>query len=320
MQSTRREFLDDFLGFVGELADPNARSVAARLLNQSITKIWMQHPFREYRSPVPFQLTLTTNQARYSLPDYVGRLGPGRVRNASQGGRALEPVGRGDLELLHSEIGTTSETSGPSRQYELVGVSGVHTQPVVTGDALEVVSDNVADLDVVVAIAGDDSTGRWTRNQVTLNGTTAVAIGTWSFVDEFGKSYQQTATAVTDWTTSRGTVTLRKVAGAVELQKLFTQESAHEHPIFLVYPKPSAADTLLLPVMRKPKRLFRDADPLPSLWDPAIWEEMLVQWSVNTGELPAIQALQLPRPALRDLVAFDNEQRGPATRVPFGGM
>lgn len=320
MHNTRREFLDDFLSFVGELADTNARSVAARLLNQAITRIWLQHPFREYRSPVPLQLALVVNQARYSLPDYVGRIGPGQVRNATQGGRRLTQMRQGSLETEHPELGTTLERSGSPSQWDFAGVSGVHTQPAVAGDALEVLSSDAADTDVVVAIAGDDSTGRWNRNQVTLNGVNPVAIGTWSFVDEFGKSYVATVTPVTDLTSSRGTITLRKAAGAAELQKLFTQESAHEHPIFLVYQKPSAADTLLLPVIRKPKRLLRDADPIAPMWDPAIWEEMLIQWMVNTGDMPLAQSLQAPRPALRDLVAFDNEQKGPSSTTPFGGM
>lgn len=318
MQETRRDFLDEFLAYVGELSDANARTVASRVLNNAITTIWLKHPWREYRSPVPFQLTLTVNQARYSLPDYVGRIGPGRVRNASRNGAKLAQVRTGDLEVRHGDIGTSAEVAGWPREWDVVGVSGVHTQPAVAGDALEVVSDNAADIDVVVSIAGDDSSGRWTRNQVTCNGTNAVAIGTWAFVDEFAKAYVNTATPVTEFTSSRGTVTLRKVVGQVELQKLFTQESAHEHPVFLVYPKPIAADTLLLPVLRRPKRLLRDADPLPALWAPAVWEEMIVQWQINTGELPLALSAQVPRPALIDLVSFDNQQRGPSTTAPFG--
>lgn len=320
MHSTRREFLDDFLTFVGELNDSGARSLAAGLLNRSITAIWLKHAFREYRSPVPFQLTLTANQARYSLPDYVGRVGPGKVRNSTQRGRQMERAREGDLEIYHPEIGTTAETAGLPQLWDIAGVSGVHTQPAVAGDALEVLSTDAADIDIVVAIAGDDSTGRWTRNQVTLTGTVAVGIGTWSFVDEFGKSYVATVTAATEFTTSRGTVTLRKTAGATELQKLFTQESAHEHEIFIVYPKPDAADTLLIPVIRRPKRLLRDADAVPEMWSPALWEEMLIQWHVNGGEMSVAQALQLPRPAFGDLVAFDNEQRGPSYTTPFSGM
>lgn len=319
MHSTRRDFLDDFLSFVGEKNDLEARAVAARVLNRAMTAIWLKHPFREYRSPVPLRLTLTVNQARYSLPDYVGRIGPGQVRNATRNGRPLTPRVDGDTEAYRPNQGTAAEVAGPPTEYEFAGVSGVHTQPASTGDALEVVSDNAADVDILAAIAGDDSTGRWTRNQVRLTGIVAVAIGTWSYLDEFGKAYLSTATPATDLLSSRGTITLRKVAGATELQKLFAQEASHEHPIFAVYPKPSSADVLLLPVMRKPKRFVHDADPIPDLWDPALWEEALIQWAVNRNEMKLAEAIAVPRPAFRDLAMFDNEQRGRAASVPFGG-
>lgn len=318
MHSTRRDFLDDFLSFVGEKNDSDARAVAARVLNRAMTSIWMKHPFREYRSPVPFQLTLVANQARYSLPDYFGRVGPGDVRNATRNGKRLTQRRDGDSERWHPEQGTSFETAGYPSEYETVGVSGVHTQPASTGDALEVLSSSASDTDIICSINGDDTNGRWTRQQVTLTGTTPVAIGTWSFVDEFGKAYLSTSDPVTDLTSSRGTITLRKTSDATELQKLYTQEASHEHTIFTVYPKPAAADTLLIPVLRKPKRFVNDADPIPDLWDPALWEEAQIQWAINRGELSLGEAVRLPRPALIDLVSFDNEQRGPSRTVPFG--
>lgn len=318
MHSTRRDFLDDFMSFVGEKNDDESRAVAARVLNRASTAIWLKHSFREYRSPVPFQLTLTINQARYSLPDYVGRIGPGKVRNASNNGQILTQRVEGDTEWLHPSQGTSAEVADRPSEFELAGVSGVHTQPAVAGDALEVLSSDAGDTDIYVAMAGDDSSGRWTRNQITLNGTTAVAIGTWSFLDEFGKAYLPTAEPETDLTSSRGTITLRKTSDATELQKLFTQEASHEHPIFTVYPKPSAADTLLIPVIRKPKRFVFDGDPIPDLWDPALWEECLILWAVNRGEMKIAEAVRTPRPAFLDLVCFDNEQRGRAATIPFG--
>lgn len=319
MHSTRREFLDDFLQFVGEKDDANARANAARLLNHAIAEVWLKHPWRVYRSSVPLKLTLSVNQPRYALPDYVGRVGPGKCRNYSRGGWILEQLPTGQLDSRDPLHDTASEQAGPPRHWDLVGGCGVATQPLAAGEALEVVSSSAADTDVVVAIAGDDNTGAWTRNQVTLNGTNAVQIGTWSFVDDFGKSYQATATPVTDLTSSRGTITLRKASDhTTVLQRLFPQESAHEHPIFVVYPKPFAADVLLLPIIRKPKRLLQDADPIPDLWDAMLWEEMLVQWQVNTGELTLSVAMTLPRPKFLDMVSFDNLQAGPpASIVPF---
>lgn len=317
MHKSRREFLDDFLSFVGESADDTARNVAERLLNRSLTTIWLKKPWRQFRSPVPFQLTLTVNQSRYALPDYFGRVGPGAVRNLTRGGSIVHPMPDGGNDIDYPESGTTSETAGQPARYEIVGVCGVYTQPASTGDALEVVSDNVSDTDVVVAISGDDASGRWTRNQVTLTGTTAVAIGTWAFVDELGKAYQASATPVTELTSSRGTVTLRKVTGGTVLQTLFAQESSKEHPVFTLVPKPVAADVLAIPILRRPKRLFHDADVIPDLWEPVVWEEMVIGWQVNTGDLSLAESLNLPRPAYIDLVAFDNASKGPSRTRPY---
>lgn len=306
MHKSQRELLDDFLDFVGEKGDANARTTAARVVNRALTTIWLKRAWAIYRSPVPFTMALVVNQARYSLPDYFGRVGPGQPRNITQGGAPLLPRQPGGLENDFPWMGTTQEVAGQSRWYEVTGMSGAHTQPAVTGDALEVVSSSVSDVDIVVAIAGDDSNGNWTRNQITLNGTTAVAIGTWSFVDECAKAYVNTATPATDQTSSRGNVTLRKVSDQTEIQKLFPQESSREHAIFTVYPKPSTADTIAIPVIRRPKRLFHDADSIPDLWEPAIFEEMSMQWAVNRGELSEAQANAMPRPALLDLICHEN--------------
>lgn len=319
MQKTRRELLDDFLLFVGEPEDDDARNVAERLLNLSLTSIWLKQPWRHFRSPVPFQITLTASQARYSLPDYFGRVGPGEMRNVTKA-RPVRQVPEGQVDRLFPNAGTSYEIAGEVSHFEILGVSGVHTQPAVAGDELEVVSSSADDTDVVVAIAGDDSSGRWTRNQVTLNGTTAVPIGTWSFVDELGKAYRASATPATELTSSRGTITLRKTSGQAELQKLFAQESAKEHQILRVYPKPSAADVLALPIIRKPKRLFNDADVLPDLWEPAVWEELLLNWQVNRGELTQADAMQAPRPAYIDLLAFENATKARPQATGYRGI
>jgi hypothetical protein len=309
MHTTRREFLDDFLGFVNELHDPNARDVASRLLNRVVTRIWMKHPWRAFRSPAPVEITTVANQRSYALPDYFGRVGPGRIRNLTTGGSPIEPLEAGDAERAYPVGGTSLETASTPRHCEIAGVAGVHTQPAPAGEALEVLSDSASDTDVVVTVAGDDSSGRWTRTQVTLNGTTAVAIGTWGYLDEMGKAYVNTVDAPTSapYGSSRGTVTLRKVSNQAELQKLLPQESAREHALVTFYPKPSGAWTMALPCIRKVKRLYNDADPLPDLWEPAILEEMHIEWQVNTGEMPRTIAGQVPRPAFLDLLVYDHE-------------
>jgi hypothetical protein len=321
MHLSRREFLENFLTFVGELGDAGVYTLAAAELNRALTRLWLKHEWRVYRLSTPYLQVLTVNQSRYALQDWVGRIGPGdHIRNISRDGSPLERIRDGQLLEQFPMAGTTAESAGMPAAFELAGACGVFLQPAVAGEALEVVSDSAADVDVYATVTGQDASGRWTRNQVLLAGTVAVAIGTWSYVDEFGKAYGASTTAATAGTSSRGTVTLRKASDhATELQKLFAQESAREHPVLTIYPKPSAADTLALPVIRKPKRLFHDSDPIPDMWEPALFEDMLLGWKLNTGESSAESAARAPRPALADLLATDNEQRGPSVTVPYMG-
>lgn len=305
MHLSRREFLDDFVTFVGEESDADARNVAERLLNQTLTKLWLRRAWAMYRSPVPLQITLAVNQRRYALPDYFGRVGPGEVKNATRSGTPIHPLRPGDLEQRYPLAGTAFEVADLPSAYEITGLTGVHTQPNVVGEALEAVSDHASDTDVRVVVTGDDVTGRWTRVQATLTGTSAVALGTWSYIDEFGKSYTAGVTPATELTSSRGSVTLQTVSTPVELQKLFAYESAKEHPVLTIFPKPSAADVITMPLIRKMKRLLYDADPLPDLWEPMIHEEMIYQWKVNTGELSPIAAASAPRPCFIDLLAHE---------------
>lgn len=320
MRRTRRELVDDLVQFMGEKGDDEARQLADRILNRALTGIWLRHPFKDYRSPVPYELTLTVNQIRYALPDHFGRVGPGPVRNLSRQGTIVYPCPPGDLAVMAPQTGTSDETAGYPEWYEIAGVCGVHTQPASTGEALEAVSDNAGDIDIVVAIAGDDANGRWTRTQVTLTGLSAVALGTWSFVDECAKAYQVTATPVTELTSSRGTVTIRNAADRAERQKLFPQESALEHPVVGFAPKPSAGDVLAIPMIRKIKRLLRDADAVPDLWEPAVWEAMTIEWGVQVGAIPRAQAASIARPALFDLICYDNESTrgGGSYTTPYG--
>lgn len=318
MHKSRRELLDDFVAFHGQPSDEVARNIAERLLNLSLQTLWLQRPWRIYRSPVPFELTLTVNQARYALPDYFGRVGPGDVRNLSTG-RPVTWLADGLREQRHPQAGTSFEVAGSVEGYEIAGMCGVHTQPDVAGEALEVVSSDTGDTDVVLSISGDDSSGRWTRTQVTLQGTTAVALGTWAFVDEVAKAYVATATPATELTSSRGTVTIRKVSDATEIQRLFSQETAKEHSILTVFPKPATADTLAVPIIRRPKRLLYDADPVPDLWEPALWEEMGIEWQVHTGDLTRAAAGQVPRVQAIRLAAFENQNQPRHWKAGFGG-
>lgn len=317
MHYTRRELLDDFVALVGDKGDSETRDLASGCLNRALLDLWMQRPWRAFRSPTPLSLTLVPNQRSYPLPDYFGRVGTGEVRNATRGG-AIQRLEDGELEHDYPHAGTSLEVSGIPKRYEIAGSVGVQVQPdPVGGWALEAVSSSGGDVDVDVEIAGTQTTG-WTRAAVRLNGVVAVALGTWLSVDEASKAYTQTATPVTAGTSSRGTVTIRRVGVWTVLQTLLSQESARQHDVLTLYPKPNAADVVVLPVIRKPKRLFQDADPVPDLWAPALFEAMLIDWQVITGELALPTALSTPRPKLLELIAFENQQHGTIHKKAFG--
>jgi hypothetical protein len=318
MQRTRREALDEFLGHVGELGDAAARNLAEAANNRAIESIWMERTWRDFQSPAPIELTLTIDQRSYALPDYFGKVGPGLVRNISQRGVEIEQVTPEQLQESYQLSGTSLETNGAPRVMAIAGICGVHTQPSSAGDALEVVSDSAADTSakVQISIEGDDENGRHRRRKFELNGLTPVPVGTWRWIDSIGKSYIFGQTATTEYTSSVGNVTLRKVTGAVELQYLFPEESSHEHRVITFAPKPNAADVITIPCIRRPKRLIHDADPEPADWWPAIFEYMEATWRSNTGEVGS--AASVPRPELAKLIGMEN-CNGPRQRIrPFG--
>lgn len=316
MQKTRREAIDELLGFVGELGDSDARDVAERLLTLAVHTVWLSHPWRQFVSPTPYTFATVANQASYVLPSYFGRVSrvDGLIRNLTRG-TVIWPLEVEQLQELYPSMGTSLEIAGDPRHYVLAGTQGVHTQPATSGEALEVLSSSAADVAVRALVQGLNAAGVETRTQVTLNGTTPVAIGTWASVETFSKSYPATITPTTELTSSEGTVTLRKVTGAVELMALLSDESSRELSLLTLYPKPSAIETFAAPFIRRPRPLIFDADPLPLDWWPAIREDVHIQWRVNTGELSIDSAV--PRPALSRLIENDNCNR-PRPRIrPF---
>jgi hypothetical protein len=323
MHLTRREFLENFLGFVGELGDTTAYDLAAQELNRAITRLGNKHPWRVLRYSQPYQLQLVINQSRYPLEDWVADVGPGdqAIRNLSRNGQPIRRLRDGELLHVFPTAGSSFEVAGVPAAYELVGVCGAAAQPSTVGEAIEVLSDNAADgNDIVATVTGQDVNNDWVRSQVQLNGVVPVGLGTLKWIDELAKAYVATATPVTKLTSSRGNITFRTTAAQTLLQKLFPQESAREHPVLTVYPKPSAADVLAIPVMRKPKRLFHDSDPIPDAWEPALQEDLVLQWKVNRGELSPDSVARAPRPCLRDLIETDNLQRGAGRTAPYGGF
>lgn len=318
MQRTRREAIDEFLGHVGELGDAEARNLADAAINRAIESIWMERTWRDFLSPAPLQLTMTVDQRSYALPDHFGKVGPGIIRNISQRGGEVEQVSMERLQEMYPLSGTSLETNGQPSVMAIAGICGVHTQPSSAGDALEVVSDSAADTSakVKVSIEGDDENGRHRRREFTLNGLTPVSVGTWRWIDSFGKSYIFGQTPTTEYTSSAGSITLRKTSDQTELQYLFPEESSREHRVVTFAPKPNAADVITIPCIRRPKRLLFDADPLPADWWPAVFERMEADWRSNTGEVGS--AASVPRPELAKLVGMEN-CNGPRPRVrPFG--
>jgi hypothetical protein len=315
MQKTKSEALNEFLAFVGEEEDDTARAIADKLLTRAVEAIWLKQPWLDFQSPVPAVFDLVANQSSYPLPDYYGRPGRGKVRNQTRG-QELFPLDHASADALYPTHGTTLEVGGTPRHYLLGGIVGVQRQPAVAGEALEVLSSSAADItNVRVSLVGADANGYERRLQFTLTGATPVAVGTWSWIDEFGKGYAAGTTPTTDGTTSAGTITLRIVSTVTTLQTLFPEESAKEHRIVTFLPKPNAADVVSFPVMRRPPRLLFDADPLPADWWNAVLEEMVIQWRVNRGELPTDSVM--PRPHLLDLIQADNVNAPPIVRRPF---
>jgi hypothetical protein len=318
VQRTRAECINEFLAFVGELDDPLALALANTELLNALDTVAKAHTWQAFTSPAPFEMTLAVNQRSYAMPDYFARLQYFRLPNLTTGGH-VDVIDKQVADGMYPHAGTSLEVPGRVSRAVIAGVVGVQTQPSSVGEAMELVSSSALDVgDVLVTIAGNDANGVWLRAQYTLNGLTAVPAGTWSYFDEFGKSYAHTATPPTAFTTSRGTVTLRKAGGGTTIQTLLPQESARQHEVITFYPAPASADIIAISFIRRPKRLLFDSDPLPYGWWPGVKEEMLIQWRINTGELA--RDAKVDRPKLDALIVNDNIGR-PAPRIrPFTGF
>lgn len=323
-QETRREIVDRLLRFVGELNDADARSLAEDLAANALQAIWLAHPFTEFVMPVDTVVNTVASTATYVLPTYFGRVAgkEGIVRNLTLG-QKIYPLSGGDLEEWHPELAGTLDTqTGIPQNYTLSGKVGIGVQVAAAGEALEALSSSSSDTDVYLEVEGLSSAGEWTTTQVTLTGVAPVALGTWTYVQTIAKAYQATVTPVSALTSSRGTVTVRKVSGAVTRQTLFAHEASREQYQFRLWQTPQSVYRIGIPTIRLPRRMFQDSDPVPALWGPALFEQMLIDWRVNRGELglEAADALKKNGHQITALIGYDNESR-PATRprkTPFG--
>jgi hypothetical protein len=237
----------------------------------------------------------------------------GKIRNLTTG-EQLYPRTRESIEGEFPTVGTTLETASKPEIYYFAGTQPVTVQPAITGAALEVLSASAADTTVRVEVAGLDANGQWTRLQVILTGLAPVAIGTWTWVDQFAKAYPDGVDPTTELTSSEGVVTLRTTVGASTLQTLFPEESAREVEIINLYPMPDAVYRIAVPFIRGFQKTFRDADTIPNNWGGAVFEEMHIEWQVQAGELTRSAAASTPRPALVDLVSLENSAAAQANR------
>ncbi|MGE3278030.1 MAG: hypothetical protein AB7O67_23205 [Vicinamibacterales bacterium] len=304
---TQREILDEFLRFRSALGDTDQRKLAVLLLNRAYLNVWLAHPFNDHRLPAPIQVTTVANTRTYALPAYFGRIPPrvDYLRNVTTGAKlTLTPLDR--LLEEHPASGTSLESAGIPIRAALAGPVGVSVQPSAAGQALEVVSDNASDTDVRVSVEGLNGDDEWDETQVTLTGTSAVAIGTWKDpIVNFSKAYPNGTTPATENTSSRGTVSLRVVSDSSVLGVLLPEESAREFPSLVLSPKPvTAGEIIAIPAIRAPKRLVYDADEVPRFWASAILEEMKALYQVSAGEIADDSRIQ--RTALARLVAHDN--------------
>lgn len=324
MQSSRREAIDELLDFVGHAGDTDARNTAELILNRCLQRLWMKRAWRQFQNPNPYQLTAVASTRAYALPAHFGRTSgnDGLIRNLTTGAW-LRPVAKEILDEQNPGAGTVFDVIGQPEQYCISGTQPVFTQPSATGDPLEVLSDSAADTTIRVEVSGINSNGEWDRRQVTLTGAAPVPIGTWkNQLDGFSKAYPEGTAPTTELTSSEGTVSLRKVAGATVIGRLLPQESAREYQSLIFDPTPDAVYTFAIPFIRGIQRLYKDADPIPANWGPALFEEMEIEWQVEAGDLSRAAAMQLQRPCFIDLVCFENaaEAQAKRRRQPWTGV
>lgn len=315
MQLTRREIVDELLDFVGEANDSNARATANTLVNRVFQRLWLKHPWSAFVSPTPYQFASVANQRSYVLPKYFGRPQQDVAGRNLSTGRIVN--WRDAMQLLRDDptAGTTMESSGEPEAYTVTGTAGVTTQPSSSGDALELVSSDANDTNVLVTIEGLDANGVEQRSQFTLTGTNAVAVGTWSQIEEFSKALPAGTDPATAGTSSRGTVTLRKSGGGTTLESLLPEESARQHTLLNLYQIPNAVWTFAIPYIRAPRKMRFDSDAFPQFWGPMVQEELQIEWQVNRGDMTRAQAAEAPRPDFLDMISHENRSgRRPRVR------
>ncbi len=308
MQMTRREILDTVLRRAGELGDSVARNRAESELDLALTDLWISQPWRSL--VMDHEFDTVASQGAYALPYWFGRFpleganGP-IIRNLSRGGEEIAIVERSEAVQLHTRIDADDEVAGEVVMAYLDGVSGVTTQPLAAGSAIEVVSDSTDDVAVRATVEGYDASGVAQITEVELNGTTAVAMGTWSKVWNFSKGYPTGTAPATEHLSSVGTVTLQYV-GSTAMQALLPWQSAQDHArLRLVRMPVRTGDTLSVPMIRTIQAMRYGSQELPRFWGPVVLDMVMAGW--RSGDRTKRGSDQLEQlGSYRNLVAFDN--------------
>lgn len=193
-------------------------------------------------------MTLTTvaGQARYALQACVSK-----VRSI----RATETTRRTFMSRTYDWYArVTPDQADPSgTPYVWVngGYSVVGKQP---SDASKVYLKSTSASDVQVCyVDGVLSTGDAFSASVTLTGTTAVQLGTYTTITSITKVALATAAV--------GTVTMHEDSGTgTELMRIGVGKTSNRFMVVYLYPCPSSAETLLVDVERKVETLTNPTD------------------------------------------------------------
>lgn len=316
MQTSRRELLDDFLAFVNATGDTRKRDIAERLLNRVLEKIWMLRGWTCFIDPDGWSFSTVALTRAYALPDHFGRVsGNNRVIRNLTSGQQIFPLDRNAAEEAYPDTETSLDAPGTPVEYWIAGTTPVQAQPSSSGQALEVVSSSASDTTVRAYIEGLSTGNLVVQNQVTLNGTTPVALGTFKRVLQFGKSYPAGTDPTTELTTSVGTVTLRVTAGAT-LQTLAPWQSARDHQTIVLRPTPASVISIGLPILRAIESYYLDATPLPPFWTNAVFDGLVHFWRVGDHDVSEDGAGMWP--SLKELIEHDNAQLAQGRRFAKG--
>jgi hypothetical protein len=240
--STFADLYGDLLNLGGQDSTGDALSISKRGINRAYRRILSLSG--QVSSQREFALASVSGISQYGLGPYVKRIlnidDPSNTRQVGQ-------ITKADYDGLYP--GTT--TSGDPRNYYILGSFGVNAQPS-SASALAFVSDASSDTGKI-RINGFVS-GVYTTEQITLNGTVAVAsTKSYTTVERITK-LQETTTVHT------GTVTVTSNSGGVTVVKLPFHMDSPTHLWVEFYPKPDSVITYTVRAEMNKPSLVNDGD------------------------------------------------------------